>query len=400
MKKYFKKFGIMFVMTLILSLGFCISAFADDEVVVGTANLNNTSENSAVVGKQLTAPEIGWKRYDDTNSNISYIGSGWTEYSASTEYKNGTAYTNMPNGASVKFNFTGTKIRIINPHNPSQNTSEEVYIDGVKVNTHSLSSTNLRQVLVYNYENLSGGEHCFEYKFVGTGITAFDAVDIDKNGILKPYNESITLDKSTMNLIEGDSDKLTATTTPAGAQVTWKSSDSSVATVDSTGKITGVKEGTCTITATATDGLTATCVVTVIPKGTDPNPQPIDTEYITNIAHAKGTNTNNPGGEVTIIFHGSSDTTLSLVKTTDVKDVWIGDNFTYTLVITNTGTKTAKAVVVNDPAPNHIDFNVSGVTTTQGTVDSSSTSKNIIVNVGDILPGGTVTIKIPSTVIA
>ncbi|MDF2884977.1 MAG: hypothetical protein K0R54_5548, partial [Clostridiaceae bacterium] len=65
----------------------------------------------------------------------------------------------------------------------------------------------------------------------------------------------------------------------------------------------------------------------------------------------------------------------------------------------NTGTKTAKAVVVNDPAPNHIDFNVSGVTTTQGSVDSSSTSKNIIVNIGDILPGGTVTIKIPSTVI-
>jgi hypothetical protein len=40
--------------------------------------------------------------------------------------------------------------------------------------------------------------------------------------------------------------------------------------------------------------------------------------------------------------------------------------------------------VVNDPAPNHIDFNVSGVTTTQGNVDSRSISKNIIVNVGDI----------------
>ncbi|MDF2885529.1 MAG: hypothetical protein K0R54_6103 [Clostridiaceae bacterium] len=203
-----------------------------------------------------------------------------------------------------------------------------------------------------------------------------------------------------MNLTQGDSGQLKATTTPAGAQVTWKSSDSSVATVDSTGKVIGVKEGQVTITAATADGLTATCVVTVIPKGTDPNPQPIDTEYITNIAHAKGTNTNNPGGEVTIIFHGTADTILSIVKTADVKDVWIGDNFTYTLVITNTGTKTAKSVVVNDPAPNHINFNVSGVTTTQGTVDSSSTSKNIIVNVGDILPRGTVTIKIPSTVIA
>ena len=46
-----------------------------------------------------------------------------------------------------------------------------------------------------------------------------------------------------------------------------------------------------------------------------------------------------------------------------------------------------------------LQFTPSGITTTQGTVDSSSTSKNIIVNVGDILPSGIVTIKIPATVI-
>jgi len=265
MKIYLKKIMIMFTMALILTLGTCVSAFATDDVVVGSANLNNTDKNSAIVGNQLTAPEIGWKRYDDTNSNISYIGSGWSEYSASTEYKNGTAYTNTPNGASVKFNFTGTKIRIINPHNPNQNTSEEVYIDGVKVNTHSLSSANLRQALVCNFENLSDGEHCFEYKFVGTGITAFDAVDIDKSGNLKSYNESISLDKSSMNLNVGDSQQLRATTTPSGAQVTWTSDNTGIATVDSTtGKVIAVKEGTCTITATTADGLTATCVVTVI----------------------------------------------------------------------------------------------------------------------------------------
>ncbi len=75
MKKYFKKFVIMFVMALILSLGFCISAFATDDGIAGTANLNNTTNNSAKVGGQLKAPEVGWKRYDDTNSNIIYNGS-------------------------------------------------------------------------------------------------------------------------------------------------------------------------------------------------------------------------------------------------------------------------------------------------------------------------------------
>ncbi|MFA6830258.1 MAG: Ig-like domain-containing protein [Bacilli bacterium] len=58
---------------------------------------------------------------------------------------------------------------------------------------------------------------------------------------------------------------LTATVTPSDATnkiVTWSTSDASVATVNAGGKVTGVKEGTATITATI-DGFTATCTVTV-----------------------------------------------------------------------------------------------------------------------------------------
>jgi uncharacterized repeat protein (TIGR01451 family) len=284
-------------------------------------------------------------------------------------------------------------------------------IDGEKKNVNLIDNSQSLlepQILQYESEKMNLAKHIVvvtcDSNYTSDGFI-LDSIDI-KDGKLLPYSdESITLDHSSMNLTEGDSSQLTAITTPSAIGVTWISSDPSVATieVDPTNgkliKVNAIKEGTCTITATTADGLTATCVVTVTLKGTDPNPKPTDTDKIVNIAHAKGDNTNNAGGEVTIIFHGTADTTLSVVKTADVKEVWIGDNFTYTLVITNTGTKTAKAVVVNDPAPNHINFNVSGVTTTQGSVDSSSTSKNIIVNVGDILPGGTVTIKVPATVI-
>ena len=51
----------------------------------------------------------------------------------------------------------------------------------------------------------------------------------------------------------GESTQLTATVTPENAvnkDVTWSSSDSKIATVDASGKVTGVKEGTATITAT------------------------------------------------------------------------------------------------------------------------------------------------------
>lgn len=60
----------------------------------------------------------------------------------------------------------------------------------------------------------------------------------------------------------GSTTQLTATTTPEGAAVTWESSDTSIATVDSTGLVTSVAYGSATITATAGNA-TASCAVTV-----------------------------------------------------------------------------------------------------------------------------------------
>ncbi|OOM70170.1 bacterial Ig-like domain protein [Clostridium sp. BL-8] len=224
-----------------------------------------------------------------------------------------------------------------------------------------------------------------------------DAIDIDDTGHLVDPNQqtqSITIDKATIDLSEGDSDNLFATTTPAAVGVKWTSSDSSVATVDSTGKVTAIGAGT----ATTTDGsnLSASCTVNVTTNNDGNNGgTTTGASAIVNIAYAKGDNTNNAGGDVSIIFNGVPDTTLSVVKTASVKSVWVGDTFTYTIVVTNTGSKTAKAVVINDNAPNHIQFLPSGITTTQGTVDSSSSASKIVVNVGDIPHAGTVTITVP-----
>lgn len=78
----------------------------------------------------------------------------------------------------------------------------------------------------------------------------------------------VTLDKSSLELTEGDVTIITATVNPSNASnknVYWTSSDSSVATVDNTGKVTAVKRGKAVITVTTKDGnKTATCTITVI----------------------------------------------------------------------------------------------------------------------------------------
>ena len=76
--------------------------------------------------------------------------------------------------------------------------------------------------------------------------------------------ESITLNKTQLSMVKGATETLAATVLPTTATdkaVTWKSSDTAVATVEN-GVVTAVAAGNATITATA-GGKTAICAVTV-----------------------------------------------------------------------------------------------------------------------------------------
>lgn len=84
----------------------------------------------------------------------------------------------------------------------------------------------------------------------------------------------VSLNKNATTIAIGANETLTATITPANADnqaVTWSSNNTAVASVDQTGKVTGVSAGTATITVTTQDGnKTATCTVTVPDPTADP----------------------------------------------------------------------------------------------------------------------------------
>lgn len=77
----------------------------------------------------------------------------------------------------------------------------------------------------------------------------------------------VTLNKSSLSLYQNDSETLVATVLPSNASnknVSWSTSNSSVATVTTNGQVTAISSGTATITVTTTDGgKTASCVVSV-----------------------------------------------------------------------------------------------------------------------------------------
>ena len=84
----------------------------------------------------------------------------------------------------------------------------------------------------------------------------------------------------------------TANVANVGTNVTWVSSDTSVATVDETGYVKGIKNGNATITATTENGITAECrivvVTTITAISVDPDRLVIKPgETATIIAHIK-----------------------------------------------------------------------------------------------------------------
>ncbi len=105
----------------------------------------------------------------------------------------------------------------------------------------------------------------------------FDTIwNIDKNyNDGYPYLRSlginasgVKLDKTTLDIVKGESYKLNANVLPSNAvnsEVIWKSKDVFVATVDKSGNITAVAPGTTTIVAITKDGgYTSECTVNVL----------------------------------------------------------------------------------------------------------------------------------------
>ena len=98
------------------------------------------------------------------------------------------------------------------------------------------------------------------------GLTATSTVKVVAAAI--PV-KTITLTRTKVDIELGRSITLRPNIAPANAtdkSVTWTSSDEKVATVSSTGVVNTLTLGTATITVTTTNGLSATCAVTVVPR--------------------------------------------------------------------------------------------------------------------------------------
>jgi Bacterial surface proteins containing Ig-like domains len=227
------------------------------------------SAKAATVGQQLTAPESGWKRFDDNDSKIVYTGD-WVTENYSLNYNSTLHYNITTTDKNIQFKFNGTKLRVIGALYTSYGSNLKITIDGVTESFNEYSTmANQFERLVYEKTNLSQGTHNVIINNNGQGIT-FDAIDIDETGSLVDPSAipvtGIKLDKTSLDMHPGESIPITAIVTPDNATnkaVDWSSTDDSIAKYQD-GNIVAGNEGSAVITVKTQDGnYTATCTVNV-----------------------------------------------------------------------------------------------------------------------------------------
>ena len=227
------------------------------------------------------------------------------------EIASGTKITNLELGSIVTArlwdgtnggNTTSLNVQdLINPNEATITLSKQTISVGETITANVSQSDNesgidiTRCKWIYNQTSTKLGED--ETKYTGKFTSASETISltttnpgdyylhvltVDKAGnktekvskkiTIKSLVTKITLSPTTLNFKVGDtaSQKINASIEPADATnktITWTSTDTNVATVNEKGEVTGVAEGTATITATSANGKTATCSVTVAEVG-------------------------------------------------------------------------------------------------------------------------------------
>lgn len=183
---------------------------------------------------------------------------------------------------ALTYNLDGTltmEVVIMTDHvglaTPSFSADEEwkdlANVDGVWTRTTTKTFTKGQKINCFFYQPYSGGAARFDFQYTVGSHNEPIVVNV----------ETVTLNKTTANLLPTETTQLSASVTPANAtdkNISWASSNTAVATVSETGLVTAVAVGTANITATSANGLEATCVVTV------------STELVASTTTSEGTN--------------------------------------------------------------------------------------------------------------
>ena len=342
-----------------------------------TIDLGTGSNSLQVVaktkqGKEIEATDLIWK---SSNSKIATVNENGTV----TGLTNGTTIITATSDTGINGNITITV----------QTSPKEIKLSKTTVNfdmsgthtdkltvTFNPSTTNANNTLTW--ESNKSGVVSVDNSGNITGISNGDAVITVKtpngksatcNVTVKTSPQSISLNKgnTTLDLNGTKTEKLTVTFNPSSTNtnngLTWRSDNTGIVSVDTSGNITAKSNGTTTITVTTTNGKKATCSVTV-----KTSPQSISLNNSSLTLDISGTKTS----KLNVNFNPtSSNTNNSITWNSDAPGIATVDssgnvtgvaNGTTTIRATTTNGKVATCSVTVQTSPQSISLNKTNVT--------------------------------------
>ncbi len=238
----------------------------NDEILINSDNINNVVQNISVnIDDEIANKELYYYSEDEKiatvtqDGKVNGIGSGTTNIVVISKY-DGTALT-IP--VTISKTVVNVESVSLNKHKLTLEDTIPVALettvspsDATNKNVTWISS-NPKVATVDNNGNITAkknGETTITATTVDGNKTAECIVTVD----LPAKNVTgITINKQSLSLKKGESEKLAVTITPSDAtnkNVTWTSSNSAVAMVDNNGTVTALSAGKTVIIATTEDG--------------------------------------------------------------------------------------------------------------------------------------------------
>lgn len=249
-----------------------------------TKNLLKTVNDATAIGNESAGKDIAWTKTDADDSNKRLAGSEWTltKYTDSSKgtvadgwpktikdtvadvtgvkiTANGTEQSDGAELGTLNAGFTLQLSASVEPSTVSQDvtwTSDKPEYATVDANSGLVTaiSNSGDNYVTITACSTSDTTKCASVKFKVTGTSS---------------EKTLTVSPSTASIKVNGTVKLTATANPTDTTVTWSSNNKGVATVDSDGTVHGVSAGQAVITATGSNGKTATATITVTEETVD-----------------------------------------------------------------------------------------------------------------------------------
>lgn len=232
-------------------------------VALGSAFYKNCFDNLQV--KPIAGGVDSVSRVDSLDTSIRYSSDVKRQQSLSYVNYGRTLSRMEKKGASMSYTFTGTGISILGSNNAGPKI--QVVLDGKVVKNNYAIADSANRSAFYQVTGLANRTHTVSLRLLNNEPMDIDALEVDgaKNTLSHVKATGVSIKTAKKTLAYGQYLPMQVTTVPAAAKedVTYTTSNMSVAVVTSDGRIYGNGGGKAVITATTSSGAKSSVTVTV-----------------------------------------------------------------------------------------------------------------------------------------